>query len=295
MTKIMNMTEQEYREAPGLNYSLLADFADSPDKALMEREPKSYFEVGKIFETLFQDEIQGTNRFSETYFVADLSGTIPEKIVKWLDEGSDLESCYVYNKDGVTKSKTYKNVHAWLDACLEFPGKRPVSQDMMAQAKAMVANMCKVELFGIPLVTILRSAQFQVPIFWQSNGIQKKALLDIVADVEMEGVKSKMVFDLKSSADLPKFKSMMRSRYFWQDAHYLEGAYHNFGSVYPNMIFLAASKAEPWIAQPFEMAEDSRNHVQNKYDHLCEEFQKWDATGRPKKGWKPMEEIKIYI
>lgn len=298
----MQTEEQKYRQADGLNYSLLADFSDSPDRALMPREPKGYFEMGDIFETVFQDEIQGTNLFAETYFVAELRGSIPDKICKWLDDPECeidpfvfLSSNFKYNKDGVTRSGTQKNVHAWLDACIEFPGKRPVSQTMMAEIKAMVANMLKMEIMGAPLVDILQNAQFQIPLFWEQDGIKKKSLADIIAQVTINGQPTMICFDLKTAVDLPKFRRMFQSRYYLQDLHYVSIAKDNYENVYPNMIFLVASKSEPFIAQAFEMESKSREYCQDKYDQLCDDFVVWDRAGRPPVGWKPLETVKIYI
>lgn len=291
----MQTEEQKYRAAPGLNYSLLADFADSPDRALMPRQGHGYFEMGNIFETIFEDEICGTNHFSETYFVADLRGSIPDKICRWLDDGTDLATCFTYNKDGVTRSGTQKNVHAWLDECLRCPGKRPVSQTMMTEIKAMVANMMKVELMGVPLVTILRNCQFQVPLYWQQDGIQKKALADIIAQVNINGQPTMICFDLKTSVDLPKFRRMFSNRYVWQHTHYIEGAMANYENVYPNMIFLVASKAEPFISQSFEIADKSKGYVEDKYERLCDEFSEWDLAGRKPKGWLPMEQLAVWV
>lgn len=291
----MQTEEEKYRAAPGLNYSLLADYADSPDRALMPREPKGYFEVGKVFETVFQDEIEGTNQFAETWFVADLKGAIPDKIVKWFDEVTDLATCFTYNKDGFTRSGTQKNVHAWLDACLEYPGKRPVSQTMMKEIKAMVSNMLKMEIMGAPLVDILQNCQFQVPLYSEQNGIKKKALFDIVAQVNMGGQPTMICFDIKTAANLGKFRQSFKSRYIWQHAHYLSVAKANYKNVYNKMVFLVASKEKPYIAKPFEIADKSMGYVEEKYDDLCLQFDQWDKGGRPAKGWLPMEQLTVWV
>jgi hypothetical protein len=292
------ITEKEYRAAPGINYSLIADYASSPDRALMGHEPKSYFDFGNIFEIRLQDKITGENLFQDKYFVADLKGNIPDKLCKWLEDDTDLQECYTYNKDGKTRSGKCKNIHAWLDACLENPGKHPVSQDVMAQIDLMISNMLKIELFGAKLTDILvpENVQFQVPVFWESGTIKKKALIDIVALVRMQGENINLLFDIKTTANHTQFKRMFRAKYWIQNIHYVEGSTIKLGATYPKMIFLAASKEEPYIAQPYELETGSTAiEILSRYKELCEDVSLWVAQGKPKRGWRPLESIKIFI
>ena len=98
------ITEEEYRKYPGLNFSSLASFYNkgtySPDHALMSIDFKSYFEFGKMFEALLQDTATGTKTFDERFFQSTVDGNMPDKMIQWIDEKHDLTSYYVYTQKG---------------------------------------------------------------------------------------------------------------------------------------------------------------------------------------------------
>ena len=123
------ISEPEYRAAKGLNFSSLAAYynkgENSPDHALIKTEFKSYFEYGKMFESKLQDMATGSTVFDDRFFQSKVSGNMPDQMIKWIDEGEDLESHIVYTKAGAP-SGTHKTRHAFIDEALENPGKIPV-------------------------------------------------------------------------------------------------------------------------------------------------------------------------
>lgn len=292
-----NLTaEQRYRVHPGLNYSSLADFYESPDHALMVRTEKAYFEVGNLFETLLFDAVTGQRTFADRFFVGR-DTTPPDKILQWLAAGENLEDQYTYNKDG-SKSKKCANLHAWIDACLENPGKTPISQADFDMCRRLVDNMLKIEDPTIgPLKDILAACNWQVPMYWEDG--QKKALADCLLSVGGET----WVFDIKTTASFGHFVGMMRGRYWLQDIHYTEGAETVYGGCKTPMIFLVAEKKEPFLCQmftamplePSEIDLEYRRKAIGLYQDTVERYREWNSGGRNPVGWKPMEVVKLYL
>ncbi len=280
------MTEAEYRADPAFNYSLLAAFRESPDHALMEVPPKTVFEQGKAFERLLQDKTQGTDSFHERYFEFDTEYTMPSELPKWFEDGDDLTEKYVYKNDG-DRHGIYKARHAYLDVCLENPGKLPIGTKDQKMFEPMIENMLKCEIFGTTVKDLLERAEWQVPILWETNGIKKKALRDCLIKTPQK----KITFDIKTSASISQFLQMARKKYWIQDMHYTEAG----GEDAMPMVFLVAPKDEPWLAQPWMQDRESRLVAKIEYEALCERFVKWDAQGRPPQGWKPMGYFKTYF
>jgi len=280
------MTEAEYRADPAFNYSLLAAFNDSQDHALMKIPPKTVFEQGKAFERLLQDRIQGTDYFHERYFDCDVEGDMPKDMPLWFENGDDLTKKYVY-KDNGDRHGTYKTRHAYLDVCLKNPGKLPVGIKDRKMFGQMINNMLNCELFGTTVKEILTEAEWQVPIFWETNGIKKKAL----KDCQIKTPQKKITLDIKTAATIAQFLQMARKKYWIQDIHYTEDDGEN---AIP-LVFLVAPKDEPWLAQPWMQDKESRQIAKIEYEALCDRFAKWDEAGRPAQGWKPMGYFKPYF
>ena len=296
----MDTTDKEYRAWPAINYSSLADFNESQDHALMEREAKSYFEEGTAFELMCEDMATGTEKFSERFFIADAPGTMPDDLAGWIERGEDLESKYKWNKPNkktgrVVLSKTHENRHLWLDECRKTPGKMPVGADRKKILDKMVENFMAMEPFEDvegTMLEILRLAQFQLPIVWYVGKVRKKALIDCMVETD----RTIYVFDIKTTENFKQFERMLREKYWIQEAHYSAG----LGQIFPDKQivwrFAVASKSEPWLAQPFAVDPFSMSdNGQQAYYDLCVRYQAWVDEGRPPKGWKEFKAVKVYF
>ena len=290
------MNEKEYRKHPAQNYSLLARFNESQDHALLAVENKSYFEEGKAFERLLCDTIKGTDLFGEKFCVDDtISGDMPDVILSAFEAHEDLSNMYVYTKAG-DLNKTHKRRHAWLDSFIKNPGKLPIPRYTYNEMRARVLNVLKVEILGLPMSEILKDAKFQVPILWKDDlGIEKKALIDFLAVVDIFGDVTEIPIDLKSTANLMKFRSDLKYRCWIQDRHYSEGIKRLYKNPFQQMVFLASDKTAPFIAQPFYIDGESLPYATEKYKELSLNCSKWVKEGRPKKGWKPAQYVKIFF
>lgn len=286
----------EYRAWPAINYSSLADFKESPDHALMEKPAKSYFEEGTAFELLIEDRAKGSDKFGARFFVANAPGSMPEDLAGWIESGEDLETKYRRNKDG-TLNKGSARIHLWLDECQKNPGKMPVGKDRKEMLDKMVDNFLLMQPFADvgtenPLSEILPVADFQVPIVWYVGQMRKKALVDCMIVTQ----KTVYAFDIKTSADIDRFVWMLKSKYWIQEAHYSAG----LGQIFPdkNIVwrFLVASKAAPYISQPFcvDPFSMSDNGKQAYYD-LCTRYYAWVEDGKPPRGWKDLKSVIVYF
>ena len=298
----LDMPEKEYRALPAINYSSLADFKESQDHALMERVPKSYFEEGTAFELLIEDKAKGSDKFGARFFIANAPGTMPDDLAGWIESGEDLESKYVWCKPDkktgeVRFNKTYDRRHMWLDECRANPGKMPVGKDRKEMLDKMVDNFLLMQPFADagtenPLAEILPIANFQVPIIWYVGKMRKKALVDCMIETK----KTIYAFDIKTAADIERFEWMLKNKYWIQEAHYSAG----LGQIFPdkNIVwrFLVASKAAPYISQPFcvDPFSMSDNGTQAYFD-LCTRYFAWVEDGKPPRGWKDLKSVTVYF
>lgn len=292
----IDIEEKEYRSDPALNYSLLAAFHESPDHALMKVEPKSYFEFGKAFELLIRDITQGTELFSERFFVCDASGEMPDNkkpdkdLSNCIDKGMDLNELFNLKNNG-ERSDTSKRLHQWLDCCLEHPGKMPKSEDEMQKLNTMADNFLKMKVFNHTMSELLPEAIWNVGIFWEKDGIKKKALVDCMIVTEQYIYP----FDIKTTANFAQFHRMFRSKYWIQNTHYQEGVSRVYDEICRSMRCLAASKEEPYLSRPVPIHRDSRESAEFEYKQICIDCHDWIQSNRPAKGFLEEKGIKLYF
>jgi len=280
----------EYRKRPGLNYSLLAQFYRSQDHALLEPEPKSYFEYGHALELALQDVAQDTRLYHERFFNSDCPGSLPDKIVAWIKSGDDLTEKYTYNKNG-DLNKKYSRIHGLLDECQKHPGKMPMCRDDQDLVGRMLNSVLKMEIEGVPFKEVLPDCMFQVPLYWEMQGIEKKALVDII----YQTADQTYLWDLKTAATVGHFRKMLRQRYWIQHCHYTEGARKFFKGV-RSMSFIVASKSEDELFQAGEHEIDptNKNELYDKYLSLVIRYNHWVEDGKPSKGWRDKEILIVY-
>ena len=278
LTKQCTEMEKEYRSAPGLNSTFLAQFYESQDHALLKTPHKSHFETGHIFEDMVRDACKGTTFFKDRYFVSSVtSGGIPDELMPWIEKGVDLETKYVYTTKN-ERHRTYKTRHAYLDECLNNPGKYPISLYDYDMLSIMLCNFLDMELFGATMLDVLSQAEFQVPIYWEERGIKKKALADAVLCLG-----ATYMFDIKTSANPVQLRQMMNNKYWIQKEHYTEGGKAEYGNI-EEFVFLVAYKEDPFLCEPIEICGDTSF----EYNDLCARAMTWLGDGKPNKGYLPL-------
>lgn len=289
MAEILNINDDEYRALPGINSTMLQAFSESPDHVLLERRAKQVFTVGTAFEDLVWWKVYGDRaKFDARFFVADL-GTPPDKIIQAIESGIDLSSLEVLTSKGERNGRN-ATLHAWIDACREFPGRKPLSLDEFNTLGRMAENLIGMDLDG-PAGDIIAACKWQVPITWERRGIKKKALIDLVLHVGDET----FVYDLKAYASLSMFRQTLKSKAWIQSLHYTEGASAVWGGTVHPMVFLVAEKAEPYLAQPFRVHPESMDAAEMRYLSLCDDMAAWIAEGKPARGYKYLDEVRLYF
>lgn len=288
-------TEQEYREYPAINFSSLAAYYNggnySPDHALMKLDFKSYFEYGKMFETKLQDTVKGTNEFEKRFFKSTVSGKMPDQLIQWIDNGENLESHIKLKKDG-TRNMQSKTLHAFIDEAMANTGRIPVSTQDWDMLERHTERMLKMQYLDAKVEDILAAGEWQVPIIWFDDGLEKKALVDCLVDLGGEY----LPVDIKTTANFKQFSYMLRDKYWIQDLQYTEGVTHTHG-VAMEMVFFVASKEAPCLCQPWTIdygGVDYRTSAIEDYRELCGEYLKWVEAGRFPKGWLPLQAVKHY-
>jgi hypothetical protein len=279
------MNEQEYRKYNALNYSKLADFYQSPDHALLPRKSKSYFEIGHAFEMALIDAVKGTDTFHSRFFNCSAPGTMPEKLSSWIENGDDLAQYIQYKQNG-DRSNTYKRLHAWIDECIEQPGLMPMSMSDLTMITAMVDNMLKAKIDGVPTPDIIGAAETQKAVTWNSGGIEKKALYDLAVIGP-----SNHIMDIKSSANFSQFMQMLRRKYFIQAIHYQEGIEQTEGQC-SDMFFMVAIKEPPYLTHIVKIHQESIVAANAIYVDLCDRYVEWD---RKPVGWRDEGSVKLFF
>ena len=289
MAEILNITDEEYRALPGINSTMLQAFYESPDHALLERRAKQVFTNGTAFEDLVWWKVYNDrSKFDARFFVADL-GTPPDKIIQAIESGKHLVDLEVLTAKGERNGRN-ATLHAWIDACQDNPGRKPLSRDEFNTLDRMAENLVGMDLDG-PAGDIIANCDWQVPVTWERRGIKKKALIDLVLRVGDETY----IYDLKAYASLGMFRQTLKSKAWLQATHYTEGANAVWGGTVHPMVFLVAEKAEPYLAQPFRVHPDSMEAAEMRYLSLCDDFIAWDYAGRPARGYKFLEEVKLWF
>ena len=296
----LDLDIKEYRNYPAISYSSLSRFNESQDHALMDWPAKSYFEEGVAFELMIEDRAKGTAKSSERFFKCNAPGKMPDDLAQWIEDKEDLESKYKYNKPDkqgeVRLSLPHKVRHAWLDECRQHPGKMPMGKDQIEMLNKMVDNFFKMEPLTDmgsenTLAEILPHADFQVPCFWFVGKQRKKALIDCMMTTDDRVY----VFDIKTAADLDRYHWALK-KYGWiQECHYSEGLKAIFPKHEIIWRFLVSSKAAPYISQPFQVDPYSMESGIEIYYDLCTDYQAWIDDGKPAKGWKNLESVKVWF
>jgi hypothetical protein len=290
------MKYEDYKLLPGLTQSTLGDWhmSESPEHFVLRQSDKidkAMFVQGRLFETFIEDRISSSFITADKFHVIDAPGEMPEEIFRAIENGDDLKTLYVYNKDGA-RNKQKERFHAWLDVMIDVPENlTPVAHGIYAETGQAVENFFKMEVFGLLVADILRNCEFQKCIQWEKDGIQKKALVDAMLETDTRI----LVFDFKLMATLRNARDFLRDKYWVQDQHYCEGLEITTGKPVESMRFLIGTKEPPYVACPMYIDDNSRIYARQKYDALIESYTAWEASGRPLTGALPETPVRVFI
>ncbi|MCK5611228.1 hypothetical protein KAR91_55675 [Candidatus Pacearchaeota archaeon] len=309
--KILEMKEAEYHARPEINASLLADFADSPDKALLPRQEKKCFDLGHQFEDFVFQDVSGDPWFDSKYAVCDLDTQEPEGSFSVVKSGVNLEEYLVENKKKYftvkgEPNKTRLNAYNWIQEHIKAGDRHLISKFNFEMINKMASNFLdkmQIDLFGdgsyYPVRQLLEHAEFQKMVFWDD----KRAMFDVF--LVWDG--TAFVLDIKTAAER-QFYQMFKSKYGpIQCRQYTEGAESLTGQygierVHPKLIFLVANKGaeskdlkySTCLAESHSVQDDDLYWLTEEYQQSVHELREWNEAGRPEKGYKEHTNIRLY-
>lgn len=312
--RIVEITEEKYHASPEINASLLADFAASPDDALLPRVAKKCFDVGHQFEDYVFQNVSGDPWFDSKYSVVGLETNEPDASFEVVNSGVDLikylednhNKYFTKASEYKTLSKTKENAYLWIQEHIKADGKHLISKFNFDMIKKMASNFLdkmKVDLFGDGssyfVRELLERAQFQKMVFWDD----KRAMLDVL--LIWDG--TAFVLDIKTFIE-GQFYRMFKNKYApIQCRHYTESAESLIGQygierVHRKLFFLAAKKAaeskplmfSTCIAESHAVKDESLYALTDAYNDIVHSFRQWDEEGRPGKGYKEHREHTVY-
>ena len=204
------MTEQEYRQAEGVNKSTLWNLRKSPAhyKYFLEnqREDTAAFAFGRAVHAA----ILTPSAFKKDFVV------IPEGIDRRTKAGKEEYQAFIDASAG-------KEILTAADA-----------ETVKAIVKAFKKNRDAMQL--------LKGTKREKPLFWtDDNGILCKCRID--------AYKAGLIVDLKTAQDAETetfTKEALRYGYDVQAAHYLDAYQHKESAVRPEWYFIVIEKAEPY-------------------------------------------------
>ena len=248
-----------YRQAPGLNYSLLKEFKNGQEHVGKTEETYPMLE-GRGFECLIKDDALGLNNFP-ALFIIEPSGLSKK----------DKTSFQLDNLD-----------------------KTVLTQNSFDCLKVMVKNTLDMPFLKWTIREIIQKSVVSKPIFWEEDGILKKCELDFYCVIAGQVY----IFDLKSFHGTNSFGYEIKKMGYWiQAIHYRHGAIAEFDTEnVSKMQFIVGSKAKYNISEKWSISDKSLYYCESAYSALIEDFKGWDAAGRPVKGYREEDfEADIYF
>jgi len=213
-----DLTNEEYRDAPGLSNSFLNEFDRSPAHAFTPREPSDAQRMG----TLIHLYVLEPERFLKEYV------TSPR-----LDK----------------RTKEYKSL---VDAS---QGKEIIFTDELERLERIRANVRKAKIGMLTIGEILDAPTClkEVSIFWRDGDIYKKARLDAWYKSDSGNI----ILDLKKTVNANEFNfSVKNYKYYRQNAFYLDGIKNITKMEINEMYFVAVEDSEPYGVKVYALSPD---------------------------------------
>ncbi|MBT8373944.1 MAG: hypothetical protein KJN80_03425 [Deltaproteobacteria bacterium] len=303
-----------YYESDYIGSSLLAKFIDHQDKAALETKPTESMEDGKRFEDLVQQEITGESIFDDKYFRSDLK-SIPSttkegakpilEIMESENFREEVDNGYILKADG-TPHGTYKNHNRCLDQIKAHDYRRPIPETSWGKFFKMLENikrtkfelMCK-EFELSDLLQNVTVTQFQREHFWEDkSGAKCRMKTDMQSFYQVDEEMRGLIWDIKVTANWNTFLFNWRTKYIWQNKHYLSG-FQNFcelKKVRPpeKMWYIIVESTPPylvtlWALHPIELEE-----LDSPYHAALKKCQTWIDAGKPTTGFRKQQTVNRY-
>lgn len=203
------MTEQEYRQADGVNKSTLWELRKSPAHYLhLLSSPK---------------EDKAAYQFGRAFHAAILTPT-------------------AYKRDFLVLPEIDRRTKAGKEEYQAFMEAAAGKEVITAQDAEIIREMVKAFRKNPEAVALLRGTKREKPLFWvDDNGIKCKCRVD--------AYKAGIMIDIKTAQDAGTetfSREALRYGYDVQAAHYIDGYQHLESSTRPEWYFIVIEKAEPY-------------------------------------------------
>jgi hypothetical protein len=294
------------------------------------------FEFGNALEALCEDVAKpGSHdiglvptRFLERFFVSEIKSlsfgeskgkrSKAEEIAWMIQAGKPLPEIKL-RQDG-SPNKTHAKTNDLIRECADHPGKIPMTQKDFGTLKGLAEKICEMPIpdrwwqvkttasnnnptfMSGKIGDFFRDCEWQRPIYWESDGIRKKALPDCLFAYKGTGA----MIDIKYSATLPNWLRRLKSNYWIQDLHYREGV-ESLGLEPIPMLFVvgaAGDKSTPPMATCVTVANGEctrKNRCfctgcrMDEYKKLSVKYDKWEKDGRAASGFLPARKEKVWV
>ena len=310
---------KDYFKSTAIGSSLLGDciVSEKPlsictDRAIKEKKPTSFMEMGRIFEDLVQSEYDPEFDFWEKYFKSDLN-EIPNTTAKGIknilvmfeddhltedEQGHvyrtlhrDIKDGYVYNKpkkDGSRElNSKYLNRHRCLDQIKAHDYRRPIPAPWWERLEAMLRNFKNYDLtltlggkdYGATIdywMTQWADVLFQVEYFWYDEEAEAdcRAKFDMIWLIEIGGVTYAVPLDLKCTGDGVESNSSFGAFVRnWREKYAWQGTHYRAGLKR----WCSENGCIPYSRMPYIIQESDEPQVTNVWELHEQELADLDA------------------
>ena len=287
------MDYDEYSKLDGLTASTIEDYAEWNANPPPPKGDQPYFHFGNRFEEVVR--MRYDSDYRPVYGVMPEGPDVPDDWQETLDmlrDNHPISSLYTYTTKGELH-KGKKKRHYWLDQITEglVDFERPmVSFEDQQTIDIMMDKLIKMPVQSVSDIRVdelLRDSWWSVPITWDLNGIKKKALIDVIGKININGKMYLVPFDLKTTATEKNFHSLLRRRYQYQERHYSEGMIEfekglpKKYEVFPALVFLVATKTGTCLpfSPPKELDQRELDRSTDGYNQMAFECHEWIEGG----------------
>jgi len=130
----------------------------------------------------------------------------------------------------------------------------------------------------------------QLPIYWEHEGIKKKALADAFA--YLGGLN--IILDWKWTGNLNTFLSGLRYNKWLQAEHYSEGASVRYDDQ-TLFVYIVCEAKPPYVARAVTLDPGTAGLRRAEYLDICEEYARWNRKGRKPTGYGEPKTVKIWV
>jgi len=302
------MTTAKYIKYNALSFSTLKNIniCGAFNKHQKQQPTTNTMKIGNIFEDVLLSTIGQHKQFNKRYYLYD--GNFPKETPEIYNQIKNhdfmMENHIRYTKSGdIYKSDLIK--FNLLTHMAEYFPRYPVSIQDYNNLKQMANNLLELEISifdeKIPIVNLLQSdnAQFQVPLYWENNGIEKKALLDFMTIIKIDGKDFAIAIDFKTVGNIFGWQYELKKTYYLQDRHYIEGLKFCYPKleVYPIMPFACVQNQAPFLVQENKLDYDENILLTADlaYISALTRWEQWQDNGRDESPVLESTNVKVWI